>query len=249
MDIRQLDFKDKRIVAVLAVLAILICGTGYISIKAKMKEDAAGDEVFSIRNLDAMNNDLYGKNDGLKLAIEEANLNKDMWIHVIGSVNNPGAVKLQEGQRIKDAIEAAGGLLPEADVDAINMVYALKDGQKIYVPSKIESDKTNQSKPAIAQIQAKNTVIANDLNGVVEDNTGIVEGPESQTSESNKKININIASESELDKLPGVGPATAVKIIEYREKSGGFNKIEDIMNVYGIGKSKFDKMKEMITTN
>lgn len=81
------------------------------------------------------------------------------------------------------------------------------------------------------------------------DSGGVLLNEKDDKDTSKGKININLATEAELDTLPGVGPSTASKIVSFREKSGNFKKIEDIMNVPGIGESKFENMKDFITIN
>ncbi|MCI6086119.1 MAG: ComEA family DNA-binding protein [Selenomonas sp.] len=145
-------------------------------------------------------------------------------VYVTGAVNQPGVVSVAAGARVADAVNACGGLLPTADAAKINMAQAVKDGQQIRVPEKGAS-------------KASNTV----TNGVSSSATAGKEASEGEL------ININTADEAELDKLPGVGPSTAQKIIEYRETEGPFASPEDIMKVKGIGKAKYEKMKDRIT--
>ena len=135
----------------------------------------------------------------------EHDLKNEIIVHITGCVEKEGIVKLQEGARIADAIEEAGGTTLDANINNVNLAYKLKDGQKIYIPSNIEEDAT--------VISQKDEGIVNDLN------------------ESQGKININTASQTELETLSGIGPSMALKIIEYREKNGTFLKIEDIKNV------------------
>lgn len=137
-------------------------------------------------------------------------------IHITGDVNYPGVVVLENGARIVDAIEAAGGETGEADLDKLNLARILNDGDKVYVPNK------------------------NDINTeemILEDE-----------SENNKQatININTASIEELIKLPGIGEATATKIVEYRKQNGKFKTIEELKNVAGIGNNKFETIKDKI---
>jgi len=143
-------------------------------------------------------------------------------VHVAGAVKNPGVYTLEEGQRVKDAIEIAGGPLPEADLLRLNLAQKMQDEDKLYVPKIGEI--TEQEDQVSATYGA--TV------GVVTKNDG--------------KININTADETELTKLPGIGPATAQKIIDYRKTKGAFKTIEEIKNVSGIGDKKFEQIKDKI---
>ena len=137
-------------------------------------------------------------------------------VHITGAINNPGVIILEEGARIVDALEAAGGETEEADVNRLNLAYVLEDGEKLYIPSKNE-----------------------------EEQEYITQGKDNM-SEGQSKININSAQIEELITLPGVGEATANKIIEYRKENGKFQKIEDLKNVPGIGDSKFENIKMLI---
>ena len=143
-------------------------------------------------------------------------------VHIAGEVVNPGVIELSEGSRIIDAINVAGGVTEEADLSNINLAYILEDAQKIYVPNISELEKTE-------------TIVS----------SYIVENENKNTNEK-IMVNINTANSQELQKIPGIGESTALKIINYRNENGKFNSIEDIQNVSGIGTSKFNKMKEYI---
>lgn len=145
-------------------------------------------------------------------------------IHIIGEVAKPGIIEIKEGERIADAIEKAGGLTEEADVSRVNLAYVLQDGQKVYIPSIYDED--------IKYIEetAGNNVI-------IEDEIGT----------RNIKININTATQTELETLPGVGPSTALKIINYREENGKFASAEEIMKVSGIGEVKYEAIKDYVS--
>lgn len=143
-------------------------------------------------------------------------------VHVAGAVNKPGVYTLEEGDRVKDALDIAGGVTPEADLECLNLALRLHDEDKLYVPKIGEIADSPDS--------SKNSSIA-----------GI-------SSNDNGKININTATEAELVQLPGIGPVTAQKIIDYRESNGKFSNVEDIKNVSGIGDKKFEQIKDKIKT-
>lgn len=150
--------------------------------------------------------------------------NTEILIHVSGCVKNNKVVSLPEGSRINDAIEAAGGLTDDADLTNINLAYILEDGEKIYIPKKGEESQIN------SQISSEQMMSTSDT-----------------TSSKTSKININKATQSELETIPGIGPSTAQKIINYRNENGKFTSIEDIKNVSGIGDAKYENMKDYIT--
>ncbi len=149
--------------------------------------------------------------------------NKKIVLHITGEVNTPGVVEIDEGARLIDAIDKAGGLTKNADVEKINLAYVVKDGQKINIPS-INSVETD-------------TYITDDIgeNIIIDDN-----------SSNSNLVNINTATQTELETLTGIGPSTALKIIKYREENGKFKSIEDIKNVSGIGDIKYETIKDEI---
>ena len=154
------------------------------------------------------------------------NTNEDLetiMVHIDGEIVTPGIISLKAGARIADAIQACGGTTDISDISKINLAYELKDGQKVYIPSIYDVEDVEY-----IQNDAGNNVIIPD------------------TSSSSALVNINSATQAELETLPGIGPSTAAKIIDYRNKNGDFKNIEDIMNVSGIGESKFNNIKDYI---
>ena len=138
-------------------------------------------------------------------------------------------VKLKDGSRIEDAIEAAGGLTENADITNVNLAYVLDDGVKIRIPS--ITDEKNGDEQILEEGSGEN----------------IIEETNMTLGASTKEVNINKATETELQSLPGIGASLASRIIEYRNQNGKFSKIEDIKNVNGIGDSKYDNIKDFIT--
>ena len=151
-------------------------------------------------------------------------------IHITGSVKNPGIVRLKEGSRIEDAIEAAGGLTENADISKVNLAYVVDDGTKIKIPSSQEEDIGDEE--IIGSGSGENIII--------EENT-------TSSNKSSQTININKATETELQTLPGIGASLASRIIDYRSQNGKFGSIEEIKNVNGIGDSKFENIKDLIS--
>lgn len=159
---------------------------------------------------------------------ENGNVEGEIVIHMTGAVQKTGILVLPEGARIADAIDASGGPTESADLDEVNLAYVLQDGQKVYIPSK--EDKVKLESKAYIMNGSGNNVIVQEVN----------------EKGGNKKVNINTATQSELENLPGVGEAIASRIIEYRQQNGKFSKIEDLQNVKGIGDAKFNNMKEYV---
>lgn len=149
---------------------------------------------------------------------------KEIVVYVAGAVNRPGVVQLAEGARAKDAVDACGGFLPTADTNGVNLAQKLKDGMQVTVPEKMT---------AAAQSAATQGVTG-----------GAYVGSSKPLPEG--MVNINTADEKELDKLPGIGPAMAKRIVEYRTENGAFQAPEEIKRVKGIGDAKYEKMKDKI---
>lgn len=144
-------------------------------------------------------------------------------IHITGEIKTPGIIKIKENSRLADAIEVAGGLTENADINKINLAYIISDGQKIYIPN--INDKTED----YVNSEAGNGVII-----------------ENMESNNKKLVNINTATQAELETLTGIGASTALKIINYRKENGKFNNIEEIKNVSGIGEAKYEVIKNNI---
>lgn len=127
-------------------------------------------------------------------------------VYVTGAVVSPGVYTLPPDSRVEDAVEAAGGFMPDAAKEQVNLASLLWDGAQIHIPSIIVSNRAG-----------------------------------------GERVNINTASAEELATLPGIGPTTAQKIVEYRLQHGPFRTIQDIQNVPGIGPTTFAKIQDYIT--
>ncbi len=206
--IENLTIKQKIIIGV-AILAIVVgIGVYFLVINNQQKE--------------------YEVNEFLSSDETERSKESTIMIHITGEVNNPGIIELQEESRIADAIEVAGGVTENADLNEVNLAFVLSDGQKIYIPNKNEKE-LDQEKAYITS-ESGNNVIVKDK----------IEGGKKQ------KVNINEAKQEDFEQLPGIGPSIAKKIVEYREQNGKFTSIDELQEVKGIGKAKFENIKEYI---
>jgi competence protein ComEA len=149
-------------------------------------------------------------------------------VYVSGAVVNPAVYELPPGSIIDDAVRAAGGFSADADPVAVNLAGPLADGMQIYVPTTAEGAATP---PPISAPAATTDPGASRMGGVT------IGG----------LIDINLATQADLEMLPGIGPTTAANIIAHREANGPFATIEAIMDVPGIGEGKFAAMKDLIT--
>ena len=135
-------------------------------------------------------------------------------VDVAGAVARPGLVRLPGGSRVADAIDAVGGLLPTADRDRLNLAAPLVDGQRVYVP-------------------ARGQDVPPDLSS----------GGSSPSANADAIVDLNTATVDDLDRLPGVGPATAQAILDYRRQHGRFRTIDELLEVRGIGEAKLNQLR------
>ena len=140
-------------------------------------------------------------------------------VHVAGAVRHPGVYRLHGGDRVKDAVERAGGARTGADVNAINLAAKVADGQQVVVPRR------GAAPPAAGD-------------------AGVAEGAAGAASQP--PVSLNSASAAQLDTLDGVGPATAQKILDWRREHGGFRSIDDLGEVPGIGPKRMAALREKV---
>lgn len=143
-------------------------------------------------------------------------------VHVAGQVANPGVYAVPAGGRVADAVIAAGGTAPEADVEQLNLAARLSDGERIYVPKKGEALPAAPAAPAPAGAGA---------------NAG--SGPAGP-------VDLNTATAEQLDALPGVGPATSKAILTYRANHGRFRSVTELLEVPGIGPAKLEALRPLV---
>ena len=146
-------------------------------------------------------------------------------VHVAGAVASPGVRRLPPGSRVTDALDAAGGALPGADLPRINLAALLVDGQQVYVP------KPGEQVPVAA-------------------GAGVPAGPGAAGSGGpvpGAPVDLNTATAEQLDTLPGVGPATAAAIISHREQHGPFSSVDQLLDVRGIGEAKLEQLRDLVS--
>ena len=160
-----------------------------------------------------------------------------IYVDVCGAVANPGVFQLAAGSRVFQAIEAAGGYLPEAVQNCVNRAGVLTDGQQLYILTQEEMERQGLDPAEMAGASD------GQMNGSA--GTGQNTGMNAQVQQDNR-ININTADEAQLTTLTGIGATRAQAIIAYREENGPFAAIEDIMNVQGIKEGTFAKIKDEI---
>lgn len=173
---------------------------------------------------------------GQPIILQPAPTKAPIAVHVIGAVPRPGLYEFSEGARIRDAVDAAGGLLSTANVDAVNLAALLTDGQQLNIPYK--SGQAPVEDAASLELPGSSSENASPTPTPSEEDEAL--------SSEGEFVNINTASLDELDSLPGIGPTIAQRIIDYRTENGPFSTIEEIMDVSGIGPATFDDIKDLI---
>lgn len=138
------------------------------------------------------------------------------YVYVCGEVCEPGVYALQQGSRIYEAIDMAGGLTKEAGAASVNQAEFVQDGQMIYIPTEEEAAEGRQAPDEMGE------------------------------EVSDGRVNLNTASASELMTLAGIGQAKADSILAYRQKNGGFSSVEEIMQVEGIKEGVYNRIKDDI---
>ena len=196
------------------------------------------------------------ENSALDLSLETP-IPQKIFVDVCGAVVNPGVYELDEGARIFQAVDAAGGYLPEAAINYLNRARSIGDGQQIYVPTEKEvaenlelamakvpealNDGDNSGNLGLEEIQGSS--VENPSGTVGRDTGSFGDGVGDDT-----RINLNTADAGQLSTLSGIGQSKAEAIVAYREEHGDFASIEEIMNVEGIKEGTFSKIKDKIST-
>jgi competence protein ComEA len=137
-------------------------------------------------------------------------------VHVVGAVRRPGLYRLAHGSRIADALHRAGGATKRADLSLVNLAAPLSDGTQVVVP--------RRAPPVTA---------------------GSAEAGDAATAASGP-VHLNTATLEQLDELPGVGPVTAQKIIDYREQHGAFSSVDDLDSIPGIGPARLEQLRDLV---
>mgnify|MGYP004493528879 FL=1 len=254
-------FNKKVIIVGITIILLIISGVIYAFMNFN-------DDKY----IDSENNNLL-----VNETISEKNQSIKIKAEIKGEVISPGVYEFDEGSRLKDLIDAAGGFSKKAYYDNINLSMKLKDEMVVVVydkdnikkkassvdkPNNVnKSSSTNKNTSFSNKTNEKNVVPEYNIDSSLENNESVIEKSESKVVDEiksndnndnkntlvNKLVNINTAGIKELSTLTGIGEAKAQKIIDYREANGGFKSIDEIMKVKGIGKATYEKFKANIT--
>ena len=161
-------------------------------------------------------------------------------IHVAGAVARPGVYTVSSSARVVDAVKAAGGATSRADLERINLAQTIVDTEQVFVPFRSSRITKVTVAPRLRPSRTTIPVSVPTVPGVVP----IIGAPITTMS---PLINLNSATSDQLDTLPGVGPSTAKAIISYRNRKGPFSKVDDLLNVPGIGPAKVGALRDQVT--
>lgn len=234
--------KKQRMKLIVAVCFVAVCGMVYLgmhygsrrseqpvfekaSTGSALTVEAGGEESAVSRTEKEMQTErpvASGKTPEATAADET----KPVYVHVCGAVVKEGVYSLPEGSRVTDCIAAAGGFLEAADTAYHNLAARITDGQKIYVPT-VEETRALSVEKRVESGEERKEAASTATDGV-------------------KKVNLNTADVTELMTLSGIGEAKAESIIQYREKVGLFQSIEELKKVSGIGDAMFERVRENI---
>ena len=198
----------------------------------------AGIGYFMLNNNDSVITDVLAETTSTTSAVKEESTK--LYFDIKGSVKKPGVYEFTQGDKIIDAINKAGGLTKNATTNNLNLSKKLTNEMVIYVFSKNELTTTKALEPVSNASECKCETI--EINNCVDKNT-----TNESTNNETSKININTDNKEKLMTISGIGSSKADAIIEYRTKNGNFKTTEDIMNVSGISKTIYDKIKDIIT--
>lgn len=221
-----MNAKYKKII----FLLLLLAGCAATSLLSSDKEEFAPAASFSSAGVQGAGGQRSGKTQG-----------KTIRVQVSGAVLEPGIYDLPADSRAEAAIAAAGGLTEAADTERVNMVRKLRDGMLLKVPAL----KAGGGKKAAQRVSGGAGASGNAANAYGKNAAAKRGGSKSDAQGSAGRVRINSASASELQSLPGVGPALAQRIIAERSR-GSFASAEDLLRVSGIGKAKLEKMRAYV---
>ena len=206
-------FTAAGVFALALFMPVLLCGCG---------ESSEGDALLlnRIDGTQVQTQEIDSESEEEPQTVPESEEIRQIYVYVCGAVNHPNVYQADEGSRLFELIEMAGGFTPEADRAGLNLARSVADGEQIRV---LTEEETAQGM------------------------TFVSENTTAQTASDNGLVNINTASVSELTSVTGIGESRAQAIIDYREKNGGFRSVEEIKKVDGIKDGLFSKIKDFIT--
>ena len=212
------------VIGIIAIFILILTGVGYNFYFTDniVTQTSKSNEIEIDNSANLYNNNLEGKSRNINLEDELESTetkNNSVYVYISGEVVNPGVYEIEEGERITTLVDIAGGFTENAFTVNINMAQKLSDEDHIHIEN---------------------------INNINEDDI-VIASYDNKKSSDKGLVNINTATLEELKVLPSVGDVTAQNIIDYRERNGKFNDIDDLKNVTRIGTKTFEKLKDLIS--
>lgn len=218
--IYQWTTREKKLIVFIIVLALVIMS---LFLSSWIGNRGATEIEFALQPMGQETRQEESAIPALEVKVTaQDNERNEIAVDIKGAVKYPNVYFMKEGMRVIDVVMRAGNLEEEGTTEPINLAQKLEDGMLIYIPTKEELE-NEQSIPELVQVPSA-----------------------SSSTSSSGKVNINTASLTELEGLPGIGPSRAKAISAYREEKGNFSKTDELMNISGIGPKIFDNIKDLI---
>lgn len=237
---KKILHEQKKLIGVIVFVLVLggVClvRSGAVPIRGNSVQQSTSLANGATIIKDARNGiDQQSEKTGLNSASRESSIT----VYLCGAVKNPGLYTLPSSARVGDALALAGGFRKSAAQEALNLAKKLKDGEQLYFLTKKEFHAQKQSR-----LGSQATANGDQKNRTMNESGQDV----NMTSSAQKgKINLNTATQAELETLSGIGPVTAQKIFAYREEKGPFSSFEDLKNISGIGDKRVESLKAEAT--
>lgn len=217
------NFNRNQLIAAVVIVMLALAGTGVLVYRS-MSAESGSVKLIQPTSPDA---------NSTHQPTEEP---QKLCVYVAGKVKSPGVYDLPPGSRVNDAIKAAGGALGSADLENINLAEKLTDGEQVYI-----APRGKVPPPAMSGVRGGSALVSSATSRSGESHER--SGPTKLTKPGQGTVNINSASLEELQRLPGIGPAMAQRIIDYRTQNGRFKSVDELEEVRGIGPTKLDKLR------
>lgn len=160
------------------------------------------------------------------IVIQDETSKDQIVVHICGAITKPGVITLKPGTRVFEALKKTGKVLPDADLARVNLAAYLEDGEQIYIPRKGEILPDTKRKKSSSNKTGKNSV--------------------SKEVKPLGPVDLNTATQKQLEAVPGIGPSLAAKILQYRNEHGKFGNYEEMLKVSGVGESKLEKFRPFL---
>jgi len=232
------EFSRNQILAASVLVSVTLLTTVGLVIKGAMHDRARGGEIRFIEP----------EGEKSSSVVSGAVQPHTIQIHVVGLVKSPGIYEMKPGSRVHDAVKIAGGALTDADMESINLAERLNDGEQVRIVRKGTNPLPERSGVTGATLVAGGArqETSGKPHQTSQDHHEHV-GPQKLKSPGQGKVNINTADLEQLQRLPGIGPAMAQRILDYRSANGRFKAVDELSEVKGIGSSKLENLRPFVS--